>query len=270
MRALRRTVPINANVQQLMRSMDIGLLPGIVPEVLAPGNVRHVEVVVNPHNANAQVHLTIMERVPTDTPSSAPFQADHVGPGDDVLELVGGLADVAPGLVPDAARALLSAAYGDLGPMVGTPFEIFHTTTTHGKATSVEIGVPMERSPEALQMVLTLTPEIDAYAGVVAVRYVKQTRSLLGFAQWPITATFEFPGAYGHSTLAFYDALFAAFAASDIPYAIHWGQVAPARPETLTHIAANVVRWKAAREALLRPEIRPVFSNEMTRGFGLT
>ncbi len=268
-RATRRTVPFDGQLQNLLQSMDLAIVSNLIPDIVDPDNIVHVEVVINPHNTSGNVHLTVMERVPASEPSAPPFNPSVSRPGDDVIGLIGVLSDVLPGLVPDAARAFISNSYPDVGPIVGTPGETFHATDARGKAVSVEIGVPLERTLDALQILLGLRPHIESYAGVIAIRFIKQTRSLLGFAQFPITATFELPAAKSASAQAYYDAAFDAFRQGSVPYTIHWGQIAPATPQTLTHFGTNVQRWTQARNMLLRPEIRPVFENQMVRGYGL-
>lgn len=259
----RRVVPYNGLVNALMTTLDLDLLPMIVPSLqVDPTRVWHVEVVLNPHDADS-AYLTVMERWSTARPRSASQPYARSTPGDDLLNVVGSLTSALPVAAGSATTALLGATFGNRGPVVATPYETFTAPDVRGAALSVEIGVPLDRSFDAVEL-LKSCPEIRHYAGIIACRFVKASAATLAFTQFPVTCTIELPGVKNSRTQKFYDAAFAKLFMSDIPVTAHWGQIYPIGDEILAAYGDKLSRWLAARESLLAGPMRSVFAHATT------
>lgn len=256
----RRRIPFTDTVRTLMSTLDVSLLPALVPSIsVDEGRLWHVEVVINPHDA-ASCFLTVMERWSQHRPLSRREGAVLTTPGDDVLSVVGALTAGLPAAIPAATKALLAAMYADRGPVVATPMDTFTAATVRGTALSAELGVPMERSVDAVQRIMSL-PETKRYAGIIACRYVRASDALLGFTMFPITCTIELPGVYTKGTEDFLAAVYESFAASDIPHTAHWGQIHLPGLDIVQAYGNRLRRWIEAREHLLSPAMRAVFDH---------
>ncbi|MBU3700097.1 MAG: FAD-binding protein [Candidatus Kapabacteria bacterium] len=259
----RRVVPYDGLVKALMTTLDVDLVPMIVPSLpVHADKIWHVEVVLNPHDP-ANAYLTIMERWDTNRRLSAPEPVDTSAPGDDLLSVIGGLTAALPSSAGTATSTLLNLTFGDRGPVVATPYGTFTAPTVRGSALSAEIGVPYDRSVDAVELLMSC-PEIKKYAGIIACRFVKASSALLAFTQFPVTCTIELPGVKNANTQHFYDAAYARLFASDIPVTAHWGQIYPIGDKILSAYGPNLHRWLAAREALLSAEMRSVFGHQST------
>lgn len=255
----RRVVPMNDAVRELMTTLNLDVIQSLVPAIpVHADRVWHVEVVLNPHDT-ANAYLTVMERWSTHRRLSPPEPHAVSTPGDDLLSLIGGLTSTLPSTAPAATTALLSATYGNRGPVVATPYGTFTAASVRGSALSVELGVPGNRSVDAVNAILNCKPAIDRYAGIIACRFVKASRATLAFTHFPVTCTIELPGVLSNNTTAFYDAVFQALFASNIPVTAHWGQVFPSGPDIVAAYGLNVRRWLDARNSLLSPSMQRVF-----------
>lgn len=256
----RRVVPYNGLVKAMMTTLDVDLVPLIVPNLTVyPENIWHVEVVLNPHDP-ANAYLTVMERWSTHRTLSLREPAANVTPGDDLLSVIGHLTSSLPSLAGAATSTLLKATYGNRGPVVATPYVTFNAASVRGTAMSAEIGVPFDRSVDAVD-ILTACKEINHYAGIIACRFVKASPALLAFTHFPVTCTIELPGVKTSNTQKFYDAAYAALFASDIPVTAHWGQIYPKGDAILDAYGSNVDRWLDARRTLLSPVMQSVFGH---------
>lgn len=256
----RRIVPYDGLVKALMTTLDVDLVQMIVPQIpVFSDRIWHLEVVLNPHDPT-NAYLTVMERWDTNRPLSPPEPTALSTPGDDLLSLIGGLTSTLPALAGLATGALLSATFGDRGPVVATPYGTFTAATVTGAALSVEIGVPYDRCIDALE-ILGSRPEIRHFAGIIACRFVKSSQATMAFTQFPVTCTIEIPGVMNDNTRKFYDSAFEALLASDIPVTAHWGQMYPKGDAILKAYGANLHSWLAARRKLLSQSMQKVFAH---------
>jgi hypothetical protein len=262
----RRRLPLDDRLKQLMQSLDFSGID-------MPDTSRepfHFEVVVNPHNTGAGAYVTTMYDRPYHSDyTPPPVSAAGLGPGDDVVALVGGLSDRLPGLVGGLANLIVPSQYPLLNKVVGTPGEIFYSEATFQKAMSAEIGVAQADAARVLDLMLAI-PEVKHYAGLLAFRYVKGSNALLAFTKFPTTCTIELPAAYADSTLAFYNAVWQGLDSAGIPYTLHWGQMnnfTPGRVRNMYGAAVDI--WTTSRNTLLDPPSRAVFTSPFLQQCGL-
>lgn len=259
--AWRRKVPYSDDVRRLMTTMDVSIVPRLVPSLpVHPERIWHVEVTLNPHDQSS-AYLTVMERWSTHRRLSPPEPHASMTPGDDVLSLLGSVTQNASWTASHATGALLQMLAGDRGPVVATPYGTFTAGTVRGSVLSVEMGVPMERCVDALNILMNCRPTVERLAGVMACRWVKASRATLAFTQFPITCTIEIPGMANANTQAYYDAAYKALFASGIPTTAHWGQIYPVGPDILLAYGGKVQQWLDARAQLLSAEMQTVFGH---------
>lgn len=267
-KAVRRTIFVGSGLDHILQTLDFDALHTFIPSVNST-SVNDVTFVVNPHNSNGTVHCTVMERVELNTATiPAPANTD-IRPGTNMLGVVGLVGNTSPELIPQSLHTLLDKSYKDVGPFVDTPVATYRQPTVFGMATSTEVGIPLQHTAAVLHLLRTIGTPLLNYAGIFAIRYIKQTRAFLGMAQFPITAVIELPGVKCQGTHDFHKAVFHALKSASVPFTFHWGMEMPEGPEALVHYGANKERWIKARRELLGSN-RTLFDNDVTRALGLS
>jgi hypothetical protein len=273
LRRRRSRRDVDASLRRAIDARD----PQALSMPSGPGELYHFEVTVNPYSLNAGqggAYVTTIHRTgaPT-TPQAAPASAF----GDAVGRALGGLIGAAPALVPALLSTLLESELGEVDE-VGTLGELF-TQGAGGpryRPISTEIALHRRHASRALDLILNVVklgqPDYF-YPGLIALRYVAQSRTLLGFNRFTENVTIELP-ALGHlrGTLDFYGRVWAALSAANIPYTLHWGQVNQLGRETVRAMwgDAAVDRWLRARRGLLSPAGRKMFANPYLVRCGLS
>jgi hypothetical protein len=234
----------------------------------------HFEVLVNPHDLDGGAYVTTMYRRPGNIPYTPPsVGADGYGPGDDILSFIGDLATLLPAPVPLIVNALASKFYTTTQrPVWGAHGEIFSATDVRHGATSTEIGVALEDTADALEVILAAHRDAGPFAGFVALRFVRGTSATLGFTRFPMTCTIELPGILSAGSRSFFAAAFRGLESAGIPHTFHWGQEGNYSPEKVVAMYGRqrVDAWKSARSFLLDAPARSVFSNEFLATCGLS
>jgi hypothetical protein len=230
----------------------------------------HFEVVINPHDTGGGAYVTAMyDRPYRSNYAPPPVSPSGLGPGDDVVALVGNLGDRLPALIGKLVNLVVPSEYPLLKKVLGTPGEIFDSNTDFQKVMSAEIGIALEDAARVLDLLLA-TPEVKDYAGLLAFRWVKGSKALLAFTRFATTCTIELPGTYADRTMAYYHAVWKALEDAHIPYTLHWGQInnfTPARVRSM--YGAAVDDWVSSRNRLLDPQTRAVFTSPFLQQCGL-
>jgi len=262
----RVRVPLDDRLKGLMKTLDFSGAD-VVDAAREP---FHFEVVVNPHDTGRGAYVTTMyDREYDGNHRPPPLSPAGLGPGDDVVALMGKLSDSLPALVGGLANLIVPAEYPLLDKVLGTPGEIFYSEATFQKALSAEIGVALEDAARVLELMLA-TPQVKDYAGLLAFRYVKGSKALLAFTKFDTTCTIELPAAYADSTTAFYDGVWERLEAAGIPYTMHWGQMNNFTAQRVRNMFGEAVdAWIQSRNALMEAQSRAVFSSPFLRQCGL-
>lgn len=257
-----RIVPYDDQLQELMRTLNVDLIEKIVPQIpVEKSKVWHVEVVLNPHDTK-DAFLTVMERWPTSRIESRADPQKRYTPGDDFLNVIGELTETLPVMAEMATSVILKELLEPRGPVVATPYRTFTAPTISGAALSTEIGVPLEYSILAVNELLSCD-EIRDFTGLIACRFIKASKALLAFTQFPVTCTIELPGVMNDRTRSFYVAAYKCMFDLQIPVTAHWGQFLPEGDDLLGAYGKNLHRWIAARKQLLTPSTQAVFSHRL-------
>ncbi|MFY9572758.1 MAG: FAD-binding protein [Blastocatellia bacterium] len=262
----RSRLPIDHRLRLVMQTLDFtGIdMPDTSKEPF------HFEVVINPHDVRRGAYVTVMyDRKYRSDYTLPPVSPGGLGPGDDVLGVMGRLSDRLPGLVDNLVNLIVPAEYPLFKKVLGTPGEVFFSNTDFQKAMSAEIGIAMEDAPRVLDLMLAL-PELSDYPGLLAFRWVKGSKALLAFTKFETTCTIELPAAHGDRTMAYYAAVWHALEKAGIPYTLHWGQINGFTPERVRTMYGDAVdEWISSRNELLEPKVRAVFSNLFLEQCGL-
>jgi hypothetical protein len=152
----------------------------------------------------------------------------------------------------------------------GTPGEVFSANLGMEKAMCAEIGVPLQDSVRALDLMLA-SPKVGTYPGILAFRYVRGSSASLAFTKFPTTCTIEFPGGFAQLTVDFLQSVWNGLEQAAIPFTEHWGQQNNFTPERVRAMYgdAAVDQWITSRKNLMDAPSRAVFSSVFLTQCGL-
>ena len=281
-----------AAVTNTLNTLDVSGLDGIGGIFINP---FHIQVVLNPFDKATGAYVEVMDQQPYD---GRRFLQDTAGEADDsagadlssldfpialvnnpILRFIdkllfgSGLTRLFSGVImgsivilgtkrPDVVSTNVpSAIFGD--PVKG----LFPWQTTN-----TEIGVPLERTTDALAIIdnLILSDPLPFY---YSLRFVKKTSSTLGFTKFDTTTAIELLGFQDPKlwtlTYDWYERLFAAFATANIPYSYHWGKRFPLNKNWVPNTYGDALtEWQEQRRILLDTN-EPMFRNDVLDQLGL-
>lgn len=254
------------SVRHAMATLDFTGLP--MPHV--GETPHHFEIDVNPHDIPNGVWMSVMYKRqlgPYTPPDKTP---GSFGPGDDLLSFIGTLTPLIKGGVAPIINAFAKEYLKDYSNVRGKQGEIFSKTIVHGKAMSMELGLPLTSVAAALPIILDAARS-GSFPGLIGIRYVKRSRALLAFTKFDLTCTVELQGAYSTLSQGVYDRIWSMLEAERIPFTLHWGQIngylTPARTQAMYGAAADL--WRQSRKALLSPAAQIMFSSAFLEKCGL-
>jgi hypothetical protein len=255
------------DVVQAMTTLDVRSLG--LPD--GPALPFHFEVVLNPYRTGVGQKGAFV-RVLYKRPAGETLPSPQVSEGqllrsEDLVAVVGHLADVAPIGIPPLLQTELENSLGFTKPegVLGTHSQQFGDTTPSGGGTSTEIGIPLTSVGDAVDAILSVT-KLHAFGAPVAFRYVKASDALLALTTFlPLTCTIELPGVDAVRTREGFAHIWQAFRDRSIRHVFHWGQALPLNPEWVREGfgAERVQKWLDARRSFLGPGGRRMFANTM-------
>lgn len=148
---------------------------------------------------------------------------------------------------------------------------IFRDTRFSGNVASFAFAVATQSIPDVLHEVLEQIGE-EAFAGAVAVRFVKGTQATLGFTHFSQTCVVELDGLDSIGNHRVFEHVLQRLEQQGISFALHWGKLqGEMTPDRLVRMygSERIQSWKTAREQLLTLPVREVFTNEFMRKYGL-
>lgn len=280
-------VPYNAAVE---RAVQLGDFSGLAPHLRYPlaeveETLYHFELAINPHhfqkeNLEKGAYVRLMYKRPYRPDYTPPVpDANGFTYGDDVLglmQLVLDKIEKIPGqlelhLIPKLVNSLFKVAYDRPEAAIGTIGETFRNTIFRGKLFSAAFALDRQDVPRAIDLILNLNKRI-AFAGVMAMRFVRGTSATLGFTKFPHTCVLELDGADVAINHRFVEVFTAELEANDLPYALHWGKINNVlNPERVRRIYGHetVDTWLNHRRQLLSKDVRDVFTNGFLERCGL-
>ena len=233
---------------------------------------HHFDAVINPYDLGDGAFYTVMYK--------RPYRDDYprmkggnwgMRPGDDFLHVVGVLSDAVPALIPKLVSGVMDARYRTFSGRWGTIGETFSYNTIHGRAsTGSALGVPLDRTNEALDLLLSITDEHGPFAGVYGLRYATGSAALLGFTRFETTCVIDLDGVDSQRTRSFFRRVWDAFDGAGIPHTFHWGKAGAFDRERVRRMYGPAVdAWLASRQTLLDEASRATFSSPFLERTGL-
>jgi hypothetical protein len=160
------------------------------------------------------------------------------------------------------------------------------TDLAEGHGRSSEVAVDQKHAGAALRAVVLALQEEGKHGrhllGGIGVRFVPQTRALLGMNIHPMNTYIEFPSLdYPDKSKVseIHEAVWKKLHEAKVPFTCHWGQEYAGHAHgsvdgmnehsIRTFYGDRVHQWKAARNALLKGPALEVFSNPLVQKLGL-
>ncbi|GAX25337.1 hypothetical protein FisN_5Lh430 [Fistulifera solaris] len=259
----------------------------------------HFEIAINPYRRNQDgCFVRLFEKL---TLSSEEFRVqqesgmlDAYDPEDtDLFEAVGQAFKPAMGLlltpslrrlvfgrgVQFALRRVFQTKARREQGQIKKPYEWFTFKGAHDPSTrspvpgtGLEIGVPVDRVVEAIELIFAIV-DSDPLAAPIAIRFIKKSRATLAFTKYDLTASIEISGPYDRVAfrrqIKTRNQIFETLVANGIPHTYHWGQHFPVNGEWVRNaFGADVDEWKDARSNFLGDSI-DIFSNDLLEHLGL-
>lgn len=263
-----RRMPYDDTLKNIMETLDFR-------QAKFPcGNERpfHFEVKINPYDLDKGAYVSTFYRRPyRDGYTKPSVNAAGIGPGDDAPCFIGQITNAIPALVPIIVNGLLAGALTPFEKQMGTLAEIFNNTTLHGKLFSSAIGLPLDQVNRVTDILLEINKTGSGpFAGLFAYRFIKKTKALIGFTRFDYTCILELDGAFSDATTNFYRAVWQRLDDEKIPYTVHWGKVNELNFERISNMyGKDAGKWIVARNKLLDPASRKVFTNPLLQEWGL-
>jgi hypothetical protein len=256
------------------------LLPGMPDS--APGHeLYHMEINMNPYTVKKGgtegMYVFLFYKVPV----PAGYVVNHGGvqpPGPspefiwmmkNLLTALGG--DLSYGAVKNATTKEFEKNVRPATPEPKTIGSIFRDTRFTGNIASFALAIPTASLPQTIEEIQAEIAN-NAFAGAVAVRFVKGTKATLGFTRFEHTCVVEMDGLDSKANHAVFANVIKRLEAKNIPCTIHWGKLnEPLTAQRVTNMygADKVKAWKQSREQLLTPEAKAVFTNPFMVKCGL-
>lgn len=270
-------IPYDTTLKKAMTSLDFTDLN--LPGTGTDGDLYHFEVLFNmhdfkPNDPSKGAFLKYMFKKPFQLPYTPIPRSNNFTYGDDLLGIISTVLDKLPGsglLIPAMVNAMFGLAFKPQPPITGTVRDIFNYTKFRGKVASAAIGIRIEDSPKAVELIMEVNKQ-HPFPGGLSLRYVKGTQATLGFTKFPNTCVLEMDGADGKVARKFYEAVWNKLEQHHVPYTLHWGKInfnLNATRIKQMYGDANVSAWINARNKLLDPAALPVFNNKFIEKCGL-
>ena len=264
--------------------LDIAKLKQLIPDMpdSVPGHeLYHMEINLNPYTiekgSDVGWYIFFFYKVPV-PPGHIP---DHSGthapaPSPEFIWMMKGLLSaLGSGRSYNHIKRLTTKEFEKnirpATPVAKSIGSIFRDTRFTGNIASFAFAVSTSDLPQTLEEIRSEIAQ-KAFAGAVAVRFVKGTRATLGFTKFENTSVVEMDGLDSGDNHAVFNNVINRLEAQGIPYSIHWGKLNGLLDEdrVLAIYGEDSIRtWKQSRAQLLSPEVRDVFVNEFMQKCGL-
>lgn len=267
-----------------LSKLDIPKLKQLLPELpdSVPGHeLYHMEINLNPYtikkNSNAGLYIFLFYKVPV----PAGYTVNHGGvyaaaPSPEFIFMMKGLLSVlGKNTSYNHIKKLTTREFeNNIRPATPEPKTIgaiFRDTRFTGNIASFALSISTLDLHKTLEEIRKEISE-NAFAGAVAVRFVKGTKATLGFTKFENTSVVEMDGLDSKSNHKVFENVIKRLEAQGIEYSIHWGKLnAPLNKKRVTAIYGKdkLKAWKESRAKLLSSEAQTVFSNPFMKKCGL-
>lgn len=276
-------MPYNKSALSAINNLDFSAINLPFPADSAERKLYHFEVVVNPHvfepdNAEKGIYFRTIYKLPykndykkiTRNDKGFMYGDDTLGFIQTVIDNLG--ANLSAKLIPALVNRLMPLAFTVDEKAVGTIGEMFNNTKFRGKVASTAIAVESKDASRVIEVIIAANKQ-KPFPGVLAIRYVKGTRALLGFTHFEKTCIMELDGVDSSTTRTFYQIIWDRLEQLAIPYTLHWGKInSNLNPQRIKKMYGDtkVNKWVSCRNKLLSESARKVFTNTFMEKCGLT
>jgi hypothetical protein len=253
LRAFNRIVSLNSTFKDLMSSLDFS------KTILHPFDKKrpfifevYINHIVNPNRAWAKI---LFKR---------PYE-----PNDKSIEMEAGSLgiDVNTQAIPDTMK---DESGNLLKDQAGAGADLFNNTTVK-KGIATAIGIPLESVRKAQEILTDLCnqqeKEFDIY---FTYSYVKKSKALLAFTKFDNTCVIQINADDKPVNKDFFIKVWNALKENKIPFTYHWGKLNDITKQFLkSAYGSDLEQWLNARDILLNPESRKLFSSKKLIEWGL-
>lgn len=273
---------------QTLSTLDIAALKALLPEMpdSVPGHeLYHMEINMNPYavekDKSGGMYIFLFYKVPVPPGFQVDQSGANSGPSPEFMWMMKGLLSALGGnfgynMIKKKTTQEFEKNVRKAIPYPKTIGSIFRATRFTGNVASFALAVATSDLPRALEQI---QQEIgmNAFAGAVAVRFVKGTKATLGFTCFEKTSVIELDGLDIAGNHKVFSNVILRLINEGIIYTLHWGKQwnKLSSPQQEQDQVVNmygeerVQSWKRSREALLTPEVRDVFTNDFMIRWGL-
>jgi hypothetical protein len=256
------------------------LLPGM-PESISGHELYHMEINMNPYGVSkgnsGGMYVFLFYKVPV----PPGYVVDHGGtyapaPSPEFIWMMRNLLtalgkDFSYNKIKKATTKEFERNIRPATPLPKSIGAIFRDTRFTGNVASFALAIANSDLPQTIEQILTEISN-NAFAGAVAVRFVKGTAATLGFTRFENTSVIEMDGLDSEANHKVFSNVLERLQVNGIRHTIHWGKLNdPLNANAIIEMYGQdkVTSWKRSREALLSPEVRHVFTNDFMTRCGL-
>ena len=238
----------------------------------------HYKLFINQYSDETDCVVEVMYKKPYREPYPDPFPVIDESLYRDLIHLFIKIAENFPKSIPWLVKRLQTTILPAVDDeTTGMLKELFWDAPYQGPAFAISFGIDHKHSEKAMNVLGKLTRDEGPIPGIFAMRFVKQTKAILGFTKFPITCMIEIDGVLWTETASiisletYSKRMIEVLQENNIPFTIHWGKSNNWEfPGLVNHMYGDKAdEWKAQREKLLSPDMQTLFSNKFLRTIGL-
>ncbi len=264
-------------------TLDFVKLKALLPEIpdsVPDHELYHMEINFNPYNVingnSGGMYVFLFYKVPVPTGFVVDQSGLNAGPSPEFIWMMKNLVNIlsASGSYNTIKNTITKEFEKNVRPATPNPKSIgsiFRDTRFTGNIASFAFAVSTGDLPETIKHILEEIA-VNAFAGAVAVRFVKGTKATLGFTRFAHTCVIEMDGLDTKRNHKIFANIIDRLMNGGVPCTIHWGKLnepLSASRVTTMYGADKLQSWKKSRETLLLPETRSVFTNDFMKRCGL-
>lgn len=259
-------VAFDQDLRDLIATLD----PSTHPKLKGKGDPYFLQIVVNPHSADAMINVMYERGWRTSHIPDYRMKAGKIGPGYDSLSVVGKIFEANKQIIPPFFK--LMEMFIDKKPRTGSWGELFGYKAPQTKVGSGTVAVAHEDALKTIDLLIDLNKEIGPVPLVFGLRFVDRSDALLAFNRFDRTMVVSMDGIANGQAETFFRVSAERMEQAGIRYTQHWGKTNAYTPDRIraAYGHGRVDSWIAARHQLMPdPADRAVFDNVYIRERGL-
>ena len=278
------TAVYSKDLMKALSTLDFSLLKSLIPDLpdSLPGHeLYHMEINFNPYTlkegSSEGLYIFLFYKVPVPPGHVVDHSGTHdPGPSPEFIWMMKGLMSLlGPRASYNKVKKLTTKEFEKnirpATPVAKSIGAIFRDTRFTGNIASFALAISTSDLPETIKEILKEI-EKKAFAGAVAVRFVKGSAATLAFTKFENTCVVEMDGLDTKANHKVFGNVIKRLESAGIPYTIHWGKLnTPLNKGRTAAIYGNerLKAWKNSRKELLQEDVRGVFNNAFMDKCGL-